>query len=74
MAGLSAGGYLLANRVLHISWEPLDLLWKALVCAVTAALLVGVVLISAPNRKQMVKLLDGLVFPIMRKLRLMPQS
>ncbi|MDB6009836.1 MAG: undecaprenyl-diphospho-oligosaccharide flippase [Gammaproteobacteria bacterium] len=73
MAGLSAGGYLLANRVLHISWVPLDLLWKALVCAVTAALLLGVVLLSAPNRKQVVRLLDSLVFPLMRKLRLMPQ-
>jgi hypothetical protein len=32
-----------------------------------------VVLISAPNRLQVVRLLDSLVFPLMRKLRLMPQ-
>ncbi|HEY0342707.1 MAG TPA: oligosaccharide flippase family protein [Steroidobacteraceae bacterium] len=74
MVGISAGGYLLANRLLHISWEPLDLLWKAFICAVTAAALLGVVLISAPNRTQFVRLLDSLVYPLMRKLRLLPQS
>jgi O-antigen/teichoic acid export membrane protein len=74
MVGLSAAGYLLANRLLHIEWVLLDLLWKTLVCAVTAALLLGVVLISAPNRAHVVRLLDSLVFPIMRKLRMMPQS
>jgi O-antigen/teichoic acid export membrane protein len=74
MMAISGGGYLLANRLVHISWEPLDLLWKAFVCAVAVAALVGVVLISAPNRVQVVKLLDSLVFPLMRKLRLLPQS
>jgi O-antigen/teichoic acid export membrane protein len=74
MVALSSSGYLLANRLVHIAWTPLDLLWKALVCALTVALLVGVVLLSAPNRVQAVKLLDSLVYPIMRKLRLLPQS
>jgi O-antigen/teichoic acid export membrane protein len=73
MIALSAAGYLLANRLVHITSVPLDLLWKALICTITAALLLGVVLISAPNRGHVIRLLDSLVFPIMRKLRLMPQ-
>jgi O-antigen/teichoic acid export membrane protein len=73
MLALSAAGYLLANRLVHFNWVPLDLAWKAFVCALTIAALLGVVLVSAPNRAQVLKLLDSLVFPIMRKLRLLPQ-
>jgi len=74
MLALCTAGYLVANRLVHIAWLPLDLLWKVLVCGVTIGLLFGVVLLSAPNRVQVMKLLDSLVYPLMRKLRLLPQS
>lgn len=73
MLGICAAGYVLANRLIHFSFLPLDLLWKAAVCLVAAALLLGLLLISAPNRLQVVRLLEGLVFPLMRKLHLLPQ-
>ena len=74
MLVISCSGYVVANRVLHISLLWLDLIWKAVVCLMTVLLLLAVLLRSAANRSHVVRLLDSLVFPLMRKLRMMPQS
>ena len=63
-----------ANLTIHFASIWLDLLWKAVIFAACAVLVIGVLLRSAPNKAQVVRLLDGLVFPLMRRLRLLPHS
>jgi O-antigen/teichoic acid export membrane protein len=74
MLAVCTAGYLVANQLVHFAPLWLDLLWKAAVYAVAAALIITVLLRSAPNKAQVVRLLDGLVFPLMRRLRLLPHS
>jgi O-antigen/teichoic acid export membrane protein len=74
MMALCVVAYIAANRVVHLAPLWLDLLWKVAIYAITATLVIGVLLRSAPNKAQVVRLLDGMVFPIMRRLRLLPHS
>jgi len=74
MLALAGGSYVAANLTIHFASIWLDLLWKAVIFAACAVLVIGVLLRSAPNKAQVVRLLDGLVFPLMRRLRLLPHS
>jgi len=74
MLALCVVAYVAANRVVHLAPLWLDLLWKVAIYAIAATLIIGVLLRSAPNKAQVVRLLDGMVFPIMRRLRLLPHS
>jgi O-antigen/teichoic acid export membrane protein len=74
MFALATAGYLAANCTIHLAPLWLDLLWKVAIYAITSALVIAVLLRSAPNKAQVVRLLDGMIFPIMRRLRLMPHS
>lgn len=72
MLGVCVAGYLLANRLVHFAPLWLDLLWKLAIFGASAALTIAILLRSAPNKAQVARLLDGLVFPLMRRLRLLP--
>jgi O-antigen/teichoic acid export membrane protein len=74
MLAVACVSYVAANVVIHFASVWVDLLWKVVIYAISSALIIRVLLRSAPNKAQVMRLLDAMIFPLMRRLRLLPHS